>query len=389
MLLVVLLPLPVLWYPIQDLPLGRKTMDMLVFASTIGIIRGNRPWESAPKKGLLFTLIAFSYLSTWNTSFRFGFSAPISLDNPVLADWKNYSLMIFLYFVSYNGCRTEEEVKRLTNLMMFVVLFIIIQNYRSILSGETYSESTRAAGPFQLAGLNSNHFGAFLANYGVAAFALFLSDVGVRRWLYLTVSIGIVYPLFYTYSRGSYLAATAGVFILGIMKSRIIILFVILLLIFWKDILPTTVVDRIQMTETASGQLEDSAAQRLVLWQLAEDMFTNSPLFGIGFNGFFFASAHLSLHNVHNFYLQSAAEQGVIGILLFISVLVRSLASGFTLFRTGSSPYGKALGLAFLACSISVSVTNVFGDRFSQLYLGGYFFILMGAVDRMQSLSPP
>lgn len=387
LLLTILLPLPALWYPIHDLPLGRKSMDLLTMACAIGIARGEHPWEITPKKGLLYTIIIFSYLETWNTSLRFGLHAPLTLDNPVLADWKNYALMIFLYFVAYNTCRTEEQVRKTTTFMMLVVLFIIIQNYRSVLAGETYSQTTRAAGPFQLAGLNPNHFGAFLSNYGVAAFALFLADSGIRRWLYLTISAGAIYPLFYTYSRGSYLAATVSVFFLGLLKSRIIIVFVILLIIFWKDLLPESVVERILMTESSSGQLEDSAAQRLILWELARDLFADNPIFGIGFNGFVFASAHLSLHNIHNFYLQAAAEQGIVGVILIVAVLIRSLASGWALFRTGFSPYGKALGLAFLACSISVAITNIFGDRFSQLYLGGYFFILMGLVDRMLALS--
>ena len=80
--------------------LGRKSMDLLTMACAIGIARGEQPWEITPKKGLLYTIIIFSYLETWNTSLRFGLHAPLTLDNPVLADWKNYALMIFLYFVS-------------------------------------------------------------------------------------------------------------------------------------------------------------------------------------------------------------------------------------------------------------------------------------------------
>jgi O-antigen ligase len=266
-------------------------------------------------------------------------------------------------------------------------LFIIFQNYRSILAGETFSQTTRAAGPFQLAGLNPNHFGAFLANYGVAALALFLGDVGWRRIVYLGVSAGGIYPLFYTYSRGAYLAATLAVFIMGLLKSRIIIVFVIALLIFWKEILPESVVERILMTEGSGGQLEASAADRLLLWQLARNLFADNPLFGIGFNGFVFASSNLSLHNVHNFYLQSAAEQGIIGIGTIGAIMLRSVGSGLSLFWRGSSAYSKSLGLAFLACSVSVIVGNIFGDRFSQLYLGAYYFIMMGLTDRMSLLN--
>lgn len=385
LLMAFLVSLPNVWYPAQALPMGRQTMDFLTFSGLLGLLLTRQGVERAPKQGLFLVLFFISYMATWIVSFKYDLPWPVTLDNPVLADWKNYILMMLLYFAAFNIMRTEKDVKTLINVMMAVVFLIIVQNYRSVLAGETYSQTTRAAGPFTVVGLNPNHFGAFLANYCVAALALYFME-DQNRWLkriYLFIFVGGIYPIFYTYSRGAYLAMVMGLVVIGLLRFRPILGGILLLAITWETVLPESVVARIQMTSGESGELEESAALRLVVWDLAKQLFAENPIFGIGFNGFVFASKDMRLHNTHNFYLQTAAEQGVVGCLVLGAVMVRSLLSGWRLYRCKASGFARGAGLGFLSCTVVVLVTNIFGDRFSQLALGGFFFLFMGAVDRL------
>lgn len=385
LLLTVLISLPNLWYPVQSLPLGQKTMDLLIFSSLIGVSVTGMKYERPPKQGLFFALFFVTYLAVWNTTFRYGLSLPFTLDNVVLADWKNYVLMMLLYFASYNVFRTETDIRKMVMAMMFVVLFLAVQNFRSMLAGEVFSQTTRATGPFAVVGLNCNHFGAFLVHYAVFAFSLMVLDKGnaKRRLLYAAVFFGSIYPVFYTYSRGAYAAMLLGLAVVGVLRVRVILVALLIFAMMWQSILPESVVERINMTHDAGGQLEQSAALRLIVWDLAKHLFGENPIFGIGFNGFIFATHGFQLHNTHNFYLQTAAEQGVIGCILLGSVMIRALLSGWKLFRSENEGFGKAMGMGFLACTFAVLLTNVFGDRFSQLAVGGYYFLLMGAIDRL------
>jgi hypothetical protein len=389
LLMAFLVSLPSIWYPAQSLPLGQKTMDMLVISSLLGLSIQKIGFERAPKHKLLIWIFVITYIATWNTSLRYGLSMPLTLDNPVLADWKNYVLMMCLYFAAFNVMKTEEDVKKLIVVMMGALLLIIVQNYRSVMSGEQYSQTTRAAGPFEVVGLNCNHFGAFLAHYCTAALGLFLMDKEskLRRIMYFMIFAGGVYPIFYTYSRGAYLATFVALFVIGVVRFRPILLLVFILAMTWQTLLPESVVARIQMTENSSGQLEESAALRLVVWDLAKNLFSDNPIFGIGFNGFIFASHGMRLHNTHNFYLQTAAEQGIVGIVILSALVLRGGWSAWKLFRSDASGFARGTGLAFLSATIAVMVTNIFGDRFSQLALGGYFFLFMGAVDRLTLLN--
>jgi O-antigen ligase len=141
------------------------------------------------------------------------------------------------------------------------------------------------------------------------------------------------------------------------------------------------------MTDDSDGNLEESAALRFVMWTLAKHLFSEHPAFGIGFDGFWFASDGLPLRNVHNYFLQTAAEQGIFGLLLIALLLWKAVRSGWRLYRSQGDDFSRGMGLGLIACTTALAVTNLFGDRFSQLELGGYFWLLLGAVDRAWLLS--
>jgi O-antigen ligase len=154
------------------------------------------------------------------------------------------------------------------------------------------------------------------------------------------------------------------------------------LLLAWQTLLPATVVERISMTETAGGQLESSAAERVELWDHAINLFRQHPIFGVGFGAFGYTRPAGSLTDTHNFYLRMLSEQGVIGVGLFLVVLAAAFRSGWRLYDAAHTPFSRGLGLGFMACVVAVMVTNVFGDRWSYFVLGSYFFIFWGLVDR-------
>lgn len=397
-LLLVLTPLPTFWYPTHQWPLGTQTIDLLFISGMVGgifAIRGH-PAPPPPRLAFLFAYAIFTYLSLWQSSIGYGLPIPLTGDNPILADWKNYVLLTFFYLLAYYAVHSERQVRIIVSVAVGVLLFMVWREFTGFVAGSSFSYSRRANGAFWMVGLNANHFGAFIAHYGALALGMWavLDAKWARRLLLLTVLL-CLYPLFYSYSRGAYLAALVAIAFVGLVRKRSLIIGLAVLLIFWTVLLPASVVDRIQMTDSGGGELEESAALRLVVWDLAERLFSESPLTGIGFNGFYFASADLPLHNVHNFYLQIAAEQGVIGILFLAYLLFSALKSGWRLYRKGSSNYLRAFGFGFTACTLAVMTTNVFGDRFSQIALGAYFFILLGiadralAIDRQSSMSAP
>ncbi len=387
-LLAILAPLPVLWYQLHQFPMGKDTMDILILGAMLGIMVNKGGFERAPGTFLIVVFMVVSYVAVWNTTLRFQLPAPFTTDNPVLPDWKNYVEMILLYFLAYSAIKTEEQQKTLLVIVATVVLLIAVREFRNFTAGDAFDYDKRAEGPFWIVGLGANHLGAFIADYTGLLLGMFLIDKHkYRRWLYLAAVLFSIHPLFFSYSRGAYVAMLAVVIVYGLLKKRSLLVLVAALIFAWQVVLPPSVVDRITMTETPTGELEESAADRVLLWEHAKQIFEEHPVFGIGFSGFAYSLQGQRLTDTHNFYMKVAAEQGMIGIVLLGLILLRALSSGWRLYRGGQSTFHQALGLGFIGCVTALAVSNIFGDRFSYFALGCYFWMLWGVVERAILLS--
>ena len=344
----------------------------------------------APATGVILAFLVVSYLALWNATLRFGLPLPFTLANKLLAPWKNYAEMIFLYFIAFNIARDEKEQKTVVTIMATVFMLIVMREFRSFTADQGFSYDHRATGPFWADGLGANHFGAFIADYGSLFLGLYLLDKHkYRKWIYLAGFGFCIYPLFYSYSRGAYAAMLAAIVTLGCLRKPSLLIPVALVVVLWQTVLPSSVVDRISMTEISAGgseELEASAAHRIILWEEAERNFREHTVFGIGFNAFGFTVPKGELTDTHNFFMKTAAEQGVIGLLILAAVLIRMLASGWSLYRRGPSSFHRGLGLGFLGCLAAVVVSNVFGDRWSYFMLGSYLWIFWGLIDRARQL---
>ena len=383
MLLVALIPLPTLWYPLYNFSMGGDLLNVLFLSIMWGIIFNKKGYTLSGNSIAIMLFIIMSYLSLWICSINYSLPLPITTDNPVIKIWKNYVFMIFTYFFAFNAIKDEKWQKRLILVMSLVVLFIAIKSLRNFTAGSSFADESRDAGPFWIVFLNSNHFGAFIAYCFSFFLGLSLLEKDKKRkLLYLATAASCLHPLFFSYSRGAYLAAFSVVMVYGILKHRRLLIAGVLVLVLWQVVLPSSVVERIQMTETDTGALESSAAVRLNLWNNAINMFEQYPLFGSGFKGFTLAYKEERWSDTHNFYLKTLAEQGIIGVSLLAIILLAAIRSGWRLFKAGNTPFQKGLGYGFLGCVIAHIVTNMFGDRWSYYEMGSYFWIFWGIVDR-------
>ena len=380
----VLVSFPQFWYPTHDFPLGAQTLSLLVVSALLGtVLHPGKDGRTSPHAGYIALLIVYTYLSLWMGSAKFGQPSPLSNDNIMLSGWKNYAMMLMLYVVAYRAIRTEKDIQTLVTIFAVVLLLTSWREFRNFYSSSSFSYARRAEGTFPMVGMGATHYGAFIAHVSAMLLGVFaMDDKKWRRWLCLGALLAGLYPLFYSYSRGAYVALVAAAALVGAVKYRPLLIGLAVLSFAWEAILPDTVVERITMTENEDGEIEESAAMRLVLWALAKELFADNPVFGIGYQSFFYASANLPLHNVHNYFLQVAAEQGIVGAILLAAFFIKATRSGWRLFRDGSSPFLRGTGLGFLACLAALVVSNLFGDRFSQLELGSYVWLLFGAVDR-------
>ena len=383
-LMIALIPQPNIFYKFYDYPMGTKYLDLLFVAVLIGIFVNKKKIVLTHNSILVGLLLVVSYLALWNSSSNFSLPAPITTRNELLVQWKSYAVMIFMYFLALNISKDEKQHKIMIMIMAAVVLFVSLQSLRSFTAGVTYADESRYAGPFEVVELNSNHFGAFIVSYCSLLLGLVLFDKNKwRRLLFLAAVVIGIHPLFFSYSRGAYAAALGVLCFFGVVKKRSLLVLALILFISWQTLLPSSVVDRIQMTKGGVRGPESSVAVRLDLWNHAVRLFERNPIFGTGFGGFELSlPKNAEFKDTHNLYLKILSEQGVIGLSLLLLVFFMALRSGQKLYRKAQTPFQKGLGFGFLGCTVAFIVTNMFGDRWSYFVLGDYFWIVWGLVDR-------
>ncbi len=392
--IVFLVSQPNVWYKFyaNSLPLGKDIIDILFVATLLGLFFQRRTPAKTTNSVLLFVFIFWTYLCVWNASLTFRLPAPISPASALLLDWKNFAEMIAFYYLALNVPKGREQQMRMLLLMAFVVLFLGIRSYRNFEGGSSFDYSRRASGPFSVCGLGANHFGAFLVDYGAVFLAMSFYSTNWKQKLYLLgAAVAAIPGIMYAFSRGAYLAVGVVLLFFGIVKKRSLLVGLVALVVLWQIVLPASVVDRITMTTDEDGALESSAAGRLLLWQHAERLFLQSPVFGVGYGGFGYTVAPGELTDTHNLFLKFACEQGVIGLSLLVAILLAAFRSGFVLFKHAKDPPFRGLGLGFMGCVLSIVVTNAFGDRFTYTAVGAFFWLLWGTVDRaiMDARTPP
>jgi O-antigen ligase len=390
LLMVALIPQPNITYKFYDFPIGKDFLDVIFFAALLGVFINKRGLAKTSSSGPIFIFLALTYFALWNSSLRFSLPLPLTTDNPLLENWKNFAVMVSMYYLAANTVETDKQQKVVVILMSLVVLFISMRSFRAFTAGTSFVDDSRYAGPFWIVNLGSNHFGAFIAEYAPVFLALmFFEKHLLIKGLFLATYVVSLHPLFFSYSRGAYLAAFASVICFGVLKKRLLLIIPLIVFFAWQTILPPSVVDRISMTTDASGQLEDSAAARIELWHAAVDLFSESPIFGVGFDGFKLSHVGGRWADTHNYFVKKLCEEGLLGLASLVGIILLAFYSGWILFLSGGSQFRRGLGLGFLACTIGVVLTNLFGDRFSYFELGSYFWILWGLVDRGRLNSCP
>ena len=362
-----------------DFPLGGNVVTILVFAIIIGaLIKG----KTLPKSSLYMIWLTFGvylYISMWYGTALGNAPPPLWVTDLNLATWKDY-MLIPLIFVAGSLVIEDRKAVRTVIILTAITVFIIdkscLQQSMSR-SWTNFDEDKRDGGPL---GYGSNQTAAYLAQFSMFFWGLvqYLKRRKLKVFCYGLIAITIFADL-YTFSRGSYLALLVGVFVLGILKDRKLIVIAIVFLATWQTVVPTAVRERVKMTKSANGQLETSANERVELWTAAEDSILGSPILGTGFATYQMQAHVDGLRDTHNWYIKVLVETGLVGMIFALALIQQVLSLSYRLFRKTEDPLYKGLGLGLLLAFIACLVANCFGDRWTYLEITGPLWVLAGA----------
>ena len=210
-----------------------------------------------------------------------------------------------------------------------------------------------------------------------------------RRWrgLFAFAAFAAAVGVYGSYSRGALigLALVPFVFMRGWrlwVVGPLVALVVVLAA-------PNLVRERFATLTSSSSEV----ATRVDIWRTALNVWESHPVIGVGLGGFPQAYAEARLPgkvflpstvfqpppHAHDVFLQLLAEQGILGFIAFVAILVAAVRTTLRLRRSRDGPT-RLLGSGLLAALIAFLVHNLFDVTFEDPQTGLYVFVLLGLI---------
>lgn len=369
-----------------EYPLGANVLTILILAVIAGaLIHGKR----LPSSKLYLIWLVFGvylYCSMWLGTANGITPAPLWTSDRNFLVWKDYMLVPLVFLAAALVAEDRKSIKVIIIVTAIALVFIdrscILESMQR--SWANFDESKRNLGPLA--------YGPNLSAAYLVQFAMFIWGVlqFTKRKAYKIVGLGVIaasfFALLYTFSRGGYLAALVAILLLGILKDRKLLLILGIFLLTWQMVVPSAVRQRIEMTKSSTGELDKSAQERVDLWNESWASFVQSPIVGKGYATFQYGQHTDNLKDTHNLYVKYLVETGIIGLVMVMILLQQMFSLGYRLFRGGSDPLYRGLGLGLILATTCAVVTNFFGDRWNFIEISGPMWVLLGAGARAMHL---
>jgi putative inorganic carbon (HCO3(-)) transporter len=199
-----------------------------------------------------------------------------------------------------------------------------------------------------------------------------------------------------SWSRGGWVGAAAALVAVTVMRSRRALFTAValalvagyLLLVGGAQYLPSTVVQRfadflpylggVDVTAVEVTDANWAVIERMAHWQAALGMFTDHPWLGVGMGNYPVAYPRYALGrwqdplgHAHNYYLNIAAEAGVVGLGAYLFLFAACLAQAWRVIRRlrpealleGQGDW-RAVALGAMGVLVHLSVHNIFDNLF-------------------------
>lgn len=243
----------------------------------------------------------------------------------------HFAALIYLFTV-FNSIKTKSDLNTyLTVLMASVTLVALIGVIQSITGVEIRREWLDVqANPdiqvrvFSVFG-NPNTLAEYLVMFTPIGVGMFWHTKEFKKKLVFGLAVGaMLYALVFTMSRGGWIGIAMAAFIYCILIDARLLLLAIPLSIGALMFLPSTFINRI----LSIGNFTDSSNEhRFNIWNITKDIISDHKIAGVGFGYepfkqvFETYSRTINAYHSHNSFLQTIAELGYFGFIIFISML--------------------------------------------------------------------
>ncbi len=368
----------VLWYFVSIFAPHRFTFGfayhlpvayMVAVPTLLGALRTMTQWNRGwlvRESALLMALWSWFIVTTMYVSQETFFSNHAESTVSILIAT---SKILFMTFVTMLLVNSRE---RFRYLLWTVAVSLGMLAIKGALFGMRTGGESRVWGPPDTFLADNNDFGLGMNMCLPIFYFLGQTEEGIKGKIWKISFYAGIFCVILTYSRGA-LLGLAAVFALITLKSRhkfASAVFVVICAVLVLSYAPEAWMDR--MSGLAHGKVDSSAEERLISWSVAINLTKDYPITGGGFDMFAdpvpyqryqmkpLPRGHLS-SGPHSIYFQTLGEQGYIGLILFVSLLISCLSSLRTLRNrckkfqpmAWAVPYANMLQISLVAYMVS------------------------------------
>lgn len=308
---------------------------------------------------------------------------PLSLSpSASLVELLRWSSFFSLFILGFCLFRTSQQTTQLIKTLIFSSLIPAIVALSQKLNRQEFfdGERWRVTGTF----VHPNMLAFYLVLAITLSLFVFLTlkKEAVQKYFYLFLICPLSGALFFTYTRGAWIALFIVIFIIGLMRFRwFLASALVIIMLGYFAIVPFQ--DRVNSLITFSAV--DSTSWRLDLWRDAWGYAQNNLIIGTGPGTAPLVIAQnrsylLGSSEPHNDYIKIILETGLIGLALYLFLICSLLWHLWQGFRRERFPRRRMLFLFTFVFAISFYISSIGDNILKDSSLQWSFWALNGAL---------
>jgi len=319
----------------------------------------------------------------------------------------DYIFLAYLIFETSSMIFSPEPMKALQNfkrMLLIPIVYLIASNVKEVkfarklilvLISVTFAMSCYGIYKY-LSGVGGlegrlrlfHHWmtsGAILMIIGLMTLAFLFTRIPRKYLIYLLIAIiPILLSLIFTFTRSSWLGFAGGIFIMGLLRARKIIIPLTVLGIIAVFLAPAGIQDRVRsiVDPTHVNNIE-----RLNMWQSGIAMIKDRPLTGFGdidlgeiYQQYKLPNAKENVGHLHNNFVHIGAILGIPGIIVLLSLMIIAFIKELQIYLKISKDdwFKQGLSLGSIAVLIGFNINGLFDWNFGDAETVMLFWFSMG-----------
>ncbi len=353
----------------------------------------DRKYIKHPLSILILVHVAWVAITTF-TSSAIGFSFKFLLA-------KLWYVVTFFYFTGY----LVKDQKKVNLLLWLIAIPLALATTKVIIHHATlefgFKKINEACPPFFR---NHVNYAAILSVFIPFMCYLWKWSVGLKKRI-LEITLGVlVFGVLTAYTRAAYVALAIIPVAYWIIRLRFVKLAAIIASIGALGILSFLITENkfmelvptdqtIAHTElsdivSSTSELKDvSTMERYYRWIAGAQMIAEKPILGFGPGNFYHFYKHYTLNRfstyvsdnpeksgIHNYYLMTTLEQGIIGLIIFLLLIYTTIIYGEQVYHQSPTRERRDLVMATILSTIVIDAFLLMNDMIETDKIGSFFF---------------